>query len=132
MFRRFVFVTFLFLSANAAVAQRLTLGVKGGVPMLDAFEEGGVVPRSSYTFDTKRYTVGPTGNYSLPLNLDFEADALYTRLDYNSTIMGVDTFTRSATRANSWQFPFLVKKHFGENVAYILTVITDVLILVLA
>jgi hypothetical protein len=43
-------------------------------------------------------------------------DALGTRLDYNSTIMGVDTFTRSATRANSWQFPFLVKKHFGENV----------------
>jgi hypothetical protein len=43
-------------------------------------------------------------------------NALYTRLDYNSTIMGVDTFTRSATRANSWQFPFLVKKQLGEGV----------------
>jgi hypothetical protein len=117
MSRRFVFVTFLFLSANATVAQRLALGVKGGVPILDAFVESGVVPRSTYTFDTKRYTVGPTGGFSLPLNLNFEADALYTRLDYNSTIMGVDTFTRSATRANSWQFPFLVKKQFGENVA---------------
>jgi hypothetical protein len=117
MSQRFALVTLcVVLSANAAAAQHLTLGVKGGVPLLDAFEKSGVIPRSSYTFDTKRYTVGPTGSFSLPLNLDFQVDALYTRLDYNSTIMGVDTFTRSATRANSWQFPFLVKKQFGESV----------------
>jgi hypothetical protein len=86
------------------------VGVKGGVPLLDAFEQNTSSPFFHHSFNTKRYTVGPTIEFSLPLKLFFEADALYNRLDYDSTLMGVDTFTRSATRANSWQFPMLLKK----------------------
>jgi opacity protein-like surface antigen len=83
------------------------------VPLTDAFEKGALIPRFTYTFNTKRYIVGPTADVSLPLGLSFEADALYTRLDYDSTVMGVDTFTRSATKANSWEFPLLLKKGFS-------------------
>lgn len=106
--------TFAFLFGaltTAASGQHLAVGVKGGVPLLDAFEQTASLPFfPHYTFNTKRYTVGSAVDVSLPLKLRFEADALYTRLDYDSTVMGVDTFTRSATRANSWQFPLLLKK----------------------
>ena len=106
--------TFAFLFGaltTAASGQHLAVGVKGGVPLLDAFEQTTSLPFfQHYTFNTKRYTVGPAVDVSLPLKLRFEADALYTRLDYDSTVMGVDSFTRSATRANSWQFPMLLKK----------------------
>jgi len=40
-----------------------------------------------------------------------------TILDYDSTVMGVDTFTRSATKANSWEFPLLLKKDFNAAAA---------------
>jgi len=106
--------TFAFLFGaltTAASGQHLAVGVKGGVPLLDAFEQTTSLPFfQHYTFNTKRYTVGPAVDVSLPLKLRFEADALYTRLDYDSTVMGIDTLTRSATRANSWQFPLLLKK----------------------
>jgi len=115
VFRRICTFAFIFGGlTTAASGQHLAVGVKGGVPLLDAFEGPSFVSdlfnQEHYTFNTKRYTVGPAVDVSLPLKLRFEADALYTRLDYDSTVMGVDSFTRSATRANSWQFPMLLKK----------------------
>jgi len=115
VFRRICTFAFIFGAlTTAASGQQLAVGVKGGVPLLDAFEGPSFVSdlfnQEHYTFNTKRYTVGPAVDVSLPLKLRFEADALYTRLDYDSTVMGVDSFTRSATRANSWQFPMLLKK----------------------
>ena len=105
------FAFFFGALTTAASGQHLAVGVKGGVPLLDAFEQTTSLPFfQHYTFNTKRYTVGPAVDVSLPLKLRFEADALYTRLDYDSTVMGIDTLTRSATRANSWQFPLLLKK----------------------
>ena len=109
--------TFAFLFGaltTAASGQHLAVGVKGGVPLLDAFEQTTSLPFfQHYTFNTKRYMVGPSADVALPLRLRFEADAIYTRLDYDSTAMGIDTFTRSATRANSWQFPLLLKKEIS-------------------
>src|SRR5215467_12102355 len=109
---RVVAIAFLFLHVleTGVAAQNFVAGVKAGVPLLDALEQTTSTSFFHYTFNTKRYTVGPAFDVSLPLKLRFEADALYTRLDYDSTIMGVDSFTRSATRANSWQFPMLLKK----------------------
>jgi opacity protein-like surface antigen len=114
MFARIVLLTFVFcLLPDIASAQHVTIGAIAGVPLTDAFEQGALIPfRFTYMFNTKRYIVGPTADVSLPLGLRFEADALYTRLDYDSTIMGVDTFTRSATKANSWEFPLLLKRDF--------------------
>jgi opacity protein-like surface antigen len=116
MFARIALLTLIFhLLADIGSAQHVSIGAIGGVPLTDAFEKratGVLFPRFTYTFNTKRYIVGPTADVSLPLGLRFEADALYTRLDYDSTVMGVDTFTRSATKANSWEFPLLLKKDF--------------------
>jgi len=95
--------------ATVAVGQQLAVGVKGGVPLLDAFELSPSLTFFQYSFNTKRYTVGPAVDVSLPLTLRFEANALYTRLDYDSAVSGIDTLTRSTTRANSWAFPLLLE-----------------------
>jgi hypothetical protein len=114
VFRRIGPLSFLFLVLTTSVAgQQVAAGVKAGVPLLDAFEVNPSLPFFRYTFNTKRYMVGPSADVALPLRLRFEADAIYTRLDYDSTAMGIDTFTRSATRANSWQFPLLLKKEIS-------------------
>ena len=114
VFRRICPNAFLFFAlAIPAAGQQLAVGVKGGVPLLDAFELNASLPFFRYTFNTKRYTVGPSVDVALPFKLRFEANALYTRLDYDSTVMGIDTFTRSATRANAWEFPLLLKKEIS-------------------
>ena len=101
----------LFLSATlAAFPQVLSVGVKGGVPLTDAFQAN-LTGNKNYFFNTKRYTVGPTVELHLPFRLGVEVDALYKRLDYNST--GGATFPNeilsSRTTANSWEFPVLLK-----------------------
>jgi hypothetical protein len=113
MFQRVGLVAVIFyLWPHFAWSQHISVGLKAGVPLREAFQKDVLIPRFGYTFNTKRYTVGPTADVSLPLGLRFEADVLYKRLDYDSTIMGVDTFTRSATKANSWEFPLLLQKEF--------------------
>jgi hypothetical protein len=113
-FWRISFIAFLFFAlAIPAAGQQLAVGVKGGVPLLDVFELNPSLPFFRYTFNTKRYTVGPSVDVALPFKLRFEANALYTRLDYDSTVTGIDTLTRSATRANSWAFPLLLKKEIS-------------------
>jgi len=124
VFRRICTFAFIFGAlTTAASGQQLAVGVKGGVPLLDAFEGPSFVSdlfnQEHYTFNTKRYTVGPAVDVSLPLKLRFEANALYTRLDVNhDSISGsgvnvqspITITSTSATRANSWQFPLLLKK----------------------
>lgn len=114
MLHRIVVLTVvLHLFPFAGLAQHFAVGVQVGVPLAEAFQKDNLIPRFTYTFNTKRYTLGPTAEVSLPIRLRFEADALYTRLDYDSTVMGVDTFSRAATKADSWEFPLLVKKPFS-------------------
>jgi hypothetical protein len=124
VFRRICTFSFVFGTlTTAASGQQLAVGVKGGVPLLDAFEGRSFVSdlfnQEHYTFNTKRYTVGPAVEVSLPRKLRFQANALYTRLDVNHdsiSVSGVNvqppiTITStSANRANSWQFPLLLKK----------------------
>ena len=94
-----------------AAAQNLSFGVKAGVPVTDSFNLSN--PTSSinnYTFTTRRYTVGPTFELGLPYKLSFVADALYKQLQYASNPFGFSTFL-ATTKANSWEFPLLVKSH---------------------
>jgi hypothetical protein len=51
----------------------------------------------------------------LPFHLGVEFDALYNRLDYSSTASLVDALNQTSTRANSWQFPLLLKYRFGRG-----------------
>jgi opacity protein-like surface antigen len=94
----------LCLLAAPGFAQWFSIGVKGGVPLTNAFDtvtQGDV----SYLTDTKRYTVGPVVDLRFPLGLGVEFNALYKRLTYEFQ----EGTTRGSTTANSWEFPLLLK-----------------------
>ena len=100
---------FLALTAGSLPGQVVSIGVKGGVPLTDAFETA-KGNNASYVTNTKRYTVGPTVEFHLPARFSVEIDALYTRVGFDgrsTSPVGSTSFT--ATRANSWQFPVLGK-----------------------
>jgi hypothetical protein len=92
----------------------ISFGVKGGIPLNDAFNTV-TMGDIHFATNTKRYTVGPELDINLPLGLAIEFDALYRRLDWESTEMGVDTFTHRATTANAWDFPVLLKWRFSPG-----------------
>ena len=104
----------LFLVAIPVFPQSLDFGFKAGVPLTDAFKHGITAPLSPSTYrsDTRRYTLGPTVELRLPLGVGIEFDALYKRLGFESELVasGVPAAgILSETRANSWEFPLLVK-----------------------
>jgi hypothetical protein len=66
-----------------------------------------------YLSESKRYVAGPTVELGLPHQFSLEFDALYRRHGYrledDDSGLAI-TFTRE--RANSWDFPILVKRHW--------------------
>jgi opacity protein-like surface antigen len=99
----------VFAAVVTAAAQPVSIGVKGGVPITDAFDtfRGN---QAAYATNTHRYVVGPTVQFNLPLRFSIEVDALYRRLgfDYNQ-FAGPGSPTITTTTANSWEFPVLGK-----------------------
>jgi hypothetical protein len=111
-----------------------SIGVKGGIPFSDT---SGVRPDSGCTvvgcgfFDfseeNKRYTLGPTAELQLPLGFAFEADALYSRLSYNTFSGGNSSFifngvqlfndfsTFTSIKLERWTFPILLKWRYGNG-----------------
>ena len=99
----------VFGAVLTAAAQPVSVGVKGGVPINDAFDTARG-NQSAYATNTHRYLVGPTVQFNLPWRFSVEVDALYRRLgfDYNQ-FGGPGSPTFITTRANSWEFPVLGK-----------------------
>jgi len=98
---------FLLVCAAATMAaQPISIGVKAGVPITDAFEtlRGN---QAAYSTNTHRYLVGPTIQLNLPAHFSIEVDGLYKRLGYQYDQSGPVVATR--TVANSWEFPVLGK-----------------------
>ena len=93
--------------------QSVQLGVKGGVPVTDAFQASSFFTLdfgSSGSSATRRYTVGPMVELQLPHGFGVECDALYTRLGFAYfTKMIALEYTYSNTSANGWEFPLLAK-----------------------
>jgi hypothetical protein len=83
------------------------LGVKGGVPLNDAFV---VTPTNpiQYVANTHRYTFGPYAEVRLPAGFGFEVDALYKTYEYRQ-VVPAPTIDQNS---HAWEFPFLVKKKF--------------------
>jgi hypothetical protein len=96
----------LALTAGSALAQPVSIGVKAGVPITDAFEtlRGN---QAAYFTNTHRYLIGGTVQLNLPLRFAIELDALYKRLGYQYEQSG--PLLVSHTVANSWEFPLLGK-----------------------
>jgi len=94
------------LFTATAFAQRVSLGVKGGVRLNDDLESGGEGAKVS---ESKRYTLGPTVELKLPHRLSLEIDALYKRLGTSSYSKDITGWGISRDRSNSWEFPILAK-----------------------
>jgi hypothetical protein len=112
-------------SAVPAFSQLVSFGFKGGVPLADPLisSSGG---SGGTSHGVHRYVVGVTGELHLPFGFSFEVDALYRRLDYDTTFVTFVTtpseffettstqVTQTHTTGNDWQFPFLAKYHFKQ------------------
>lgn len=97
------------LLAGLGSAQLLQVGIKGGVPLTDAFSSSTgaslIAPSNS-----KEFVIGPTAELRLPVvGLGVEADALYRPVSY-SAFKGKNVVSTSSA---SWQFPILAKYRFG-------------------
>jgi len=113
------FRTFLFLSALlapfSAFAQSpfpISLGVKGGTALTDAFSDRTIAVggTTAHTYSPKRdYIVGPMLEVHLPMGVSVEGDALYRPLNLTAASSSVG----SNATVNSWEFPILVKYHVG-------------------
>jgi len=83
------------------------IGVKGGVPLNDAF----VVRQENpvdYIADTHRYTFGPYLEVRLPAGFGLELDALYQTYEYRQVVPAPVLDQNS----HAWEFPLVVKKRF--------------------
>ena len=83
------------------------IGVKGGIPLNDAFLVRSENP-VDYVADTHRYTVGPYIELRLPAGFAIEADALYQTFEYHQIFPRFSLDEHS----HAWQFPFLAKYRF--------------------
>jgi opacity protein-like surface antigen len=98
------------LLAGSALAQPLSIGVRGGVPLndfLDRFEQ--LENPAAFVKDTNRYIVGPTVALHLPLGFSVVFDALYRKIGYSYTL---PTGEQLSTSGNMWQFPVLLQWAF--------------------
>lgn len=106
------FLGFLLL-ATVASAQ-VSVGIKGGVPLTEAFDTVSDASRG-YFSKTRRYIVGPSFELGLPAGFAIELDMLYTRLQFNSIQSLPGPVSTADTSAGSFEFPLLLKKKFGEG-----------------
>lgn len=86
----------LFAAALPAGAQIVSFGVRGGVPLGDAYH---AVTHPPFPLSNNRWVVGPTVELHLPFGLGVRADALYR----NYTVGGTVT---------QWEFPILASYTF--------------------
>jgi hypothetical protein len=103
----------LFLCSSAVFAQRVSIGVKGGVPITGAFTDttamGVDAIRRTFS-ESNQYIVGPMVELHLPLGLSVEADGLYHPLNFatENRVIPLGLF-RSVTNISSWESPILGK-----------------------
>jgi hypothetical protein len=116
----------LTVTATSAFAQRISVGIKAGVPLTDVFETA----HTDLPFEaqTKRYTIGPVVDIGLPLGFGVEFGAMYKRFDQKSmTItttgfvdLGEDSYPiqqRAGISAvgHSWEVPVALQYHFFKS-----------------
>lgn len=93
-----------FVLICCASAQPISFGIKGGVPLQDAFN---VKSPAGVT----QFTVGPMVELHLPLGLGVEADALYNR--YNLRFSDFFAGFSSSGYSSSLDIPILLKYRVG-------------------
>jgi hypothetical protein len=115
--RSLILLSSLSLFTSACFGQHfVSFGVKGGVPVTDAFSDhtSNAVDVITHSFSSsKNYVVGPTIELRLPLGFSVEADALYRPLDLTTdTIVLPQPAVHFSNNLSSWEFPILGKYRF--------------------
>lgn len=102
----------LLFTGVTAFSQPLSFGLKGGLPLNDAF----ALANGGYTAGGRHLTAGPMIELRLPFGLGMEFDVFYKRLSYRYMFgrPGLG-FENSKTTANSWEFPLLAKYRLGHS-----------------
>lgn len=110
-------IILLMFFPSAIFAQSFfSIGVKGGVPITNAFSD-----QTFHSVDTitrfysngTDYIIGPMAEIKLPFGFGVEADALYRSLNLSvdHTLLPLPV-SHSASTISSWEFPILAKYHF--------------------
>jgi Outer membrane protein beta-barrel domain len=112
----------LFIFATASFAQILgpvSVGVKAGIPVTDAFSNTAIGPNQSLYSNSQNYILGPSVELRLPYRLSVEFDALYRPLTFGTStatiVNGSPVLSTSSTTLSTWEFPLLVKYHFAAE-----------------
>jgi hypothetical protein len=119
-FRILFFVSALLAPLSAFAQFPISLGIKGGSSLTEAFSDRTVTfgGNAARTYSPQRdFIVGPMLELHLPMGVSVEADALYRPLHLSSTFTG-PFFTPSFQpgTVNSWEFPILLKYHMGTPI----------------
>ena len=96
----------LLLCSGLCYGQRITFGVKSGVPLTDAFSDQTTqgIDTIVHSFsNSKNYVIGPVIELGLPLGFAVEADALYRPLN-----LTVDQTQKLAGRVGLFTVPIEV------------------------
>ena len=128
-------VCLLLAAASSAFAQRISVGIKAGVPLTGLLRSD---VRSRWCCEdvptqTKRYTIGPVVDIGLPLGFGVEFGALYKRFDQQSYTVTTTGFVRVVFEdgdedsypiqqtagisavGHSWEFPVAVQYRFFKS-----------------
>jgi hypothetical protein len=96
---------------STTVAQPFGFGIKGGVPLGDAFEiAGNPSIAGNYFNGGHQFVIGPFAELRLPFGIAVEGDILFTRYNFNTGNLALLT---NAGTSHAFEFPILVKKRFG-------------------
>jgi hypothetical protein len=93
----------LLLMVVPAYCQVLSVGVKAGVPLTDAYTDV-FASNGAESSSEQRFIVGPTAEVHLPFHFSVEVDALWRRSSPYQAGVSPDT-----SSVNDWQIPFLAK-----------------------
>lgn len=121
MSRIFCWCSFLCVLSSTAFAQLpLSVGIKGGVSLTDAYQNNSYSVNNPFlsngTFryysDAKDYIVGPFVQLRLPFGLAVEADGLYRPLSFASSTQLPNLSYNYSSRFVTWEFPILAQYRF--------------------
>jgi hypothetical protein len=99
----------LFVCASFASADSLSVGVLGGAPFSDLVQHGSVnISSATFSPTSPHFTIGPTIQVNLPLNLRIEVDALFR--PYGLTVSGPQV--NQDVSGQQWRFPVLLQYRF--------------------
>lgn len=104
-----------FLTAAAASAQSLSIGVIGGAPFTDVVN-GRQLNNYQAIARSTNFTIGPSLQVNLPLSLRLEVDGLYRPSSFNLSAFNPVTASTTSVSAYQIRVPVLLQYRFGSPI----------------